>query len=342
MSPVAWDAPKSNGYSGVFASNAKLVDMSLIHLNGAIGPEDIVAKVEDSEISLFASSQSGVIYEIDPLRKEVSEFTQTGGFPLGVEFANDGTLLVADAYLGLLKVSPDGDVKVLTNSVSGDPIKFADDVDIAPSGIIYFTDASTRFGAEETGSPLAASQLDILEQSQTGRVLAFDPQSGDTSIVADGLSFANGIAVSRDGNSLLVAETGTYRVVKIDIATGTAPTPILTNLPGFPDNINAGPRLADGTPTYFLGLAGPRMAILDDLSDRPFLRKIISRFPNWAIPKPVHYSLVLQFTEDGKILRTWQDPEGTFTTTTGAITPGDGYLYVSSVDSDSIGRIPFP
>lgn len=342
VSPVAWDAPVSKGYSGDFAPNAKLANMSLISLDGAIGPEDIVAKIEDGELSLYTSTQSGAIYEIDPITKEISEFAQTGGFPLGLEFAANGNLLVADAYLGLLEVTPEGDIRILTSSVEGDPIRFADDVDIAPSGIIYFTDASTRFGAERIGSPLAASQLDIIEQSQTGRVLAFDPQSGETTIVADGLGFANGIAVSSDGTTLLVAETGTYRVVKIDIADGSKPIPVLTNLPGFPDNINVGPTLPDGTPTYFLGLAGPRVPILDNLSNRPFLRKITSRIPTWARPETVHYSLVLQFTEDGNILQTWQDPDGQFTSTTGAISPGDGYLYISSVDADSIGRVPFP
>ena len=55
-----------------------------------------------------------------------------------------------------------------------------------------------------------------MEQSATGRVLAYDPATGKTRIVAHGLSFANGIALSSDGHTLFVNETGRYRIWKID------------------------------------------------------------------------------------------------------------------------------
>ena len=63
---------------------------------------------------------------------------------------------------------------------------------------------------------LEASVLDILEQSASGRVLAYDPATGSTRIVAHGFSFANGIALSSDGQTLFVNETGRYRLWKID------------------------------------------------------------------------------------------------------------------------------
>ena len=58
--------------------------------------------------------------------------------------------------------------------------------------------------------------LDILEQAATGRVLAYDPATTSTHVVAHGFSFANGIALSSDGQSLFVSETGRYRIWKID------------------------------------------------------------------------------------------------------------------------------
>ena len=61
-----------------------------------------------------------------------------------------------------------------------------------------------------------ASVLDILEQAATGRVLAYDPATGLTRIVAHGFSFANGIALSADEQTLFVSETGRYRIWKID------------------------------------------------------------------------------------------------------------------------------
>ena len=341
VDPEAWNAPSDAGHTGDFEPNDRLTGLEVIPLGETIGPEDIIAREEDGELVLYASSQQGTIWRIVPKTKEAGAFAETDGFPLGLALSADGTLLVADAYRGLLSLTRDGEVRLLTDSVDGSPIVFADDVIEAPDGTIYFTDASTRWGAEVTGSPLRASQEDIFEQSRTGRVLSYDPSMRQTAVLAEGLSFANGIAMASDGKSLLVAETGTYSVHRIALSGEDRGElkPVLTNLPGFPDNISEGPVLPDGTQSYLLGLAGPRVPVLDDLSDSPTLRKIVSRIPEWARPPSVPYSLVLQFTEDGTIVQTWQDPKGGYPTTTGAIAPGDGFLYISSVDAPGIGRV---
>ncbi|MEL7296105.1 MAG: SMP-30/gluconolactonase/LRE family protein [Pseudomonadota bacterium] len=344
VAPVAWTAMADAGFTGPFKVNTKLSRANTISLGEYSGPEDIVAVRDNEQTVLFASSTQGAILKIDPVTGEVDVFAQTGGHPLGMERQADGTLIVADAHLGLLAVSPDGEVTTLTNSYDDLPLLFTDDLDIASDGIIYFSDASARFGAEAYSSPLAASELDILEQSASGRVLAYDPAKNTTTVVASNLSFANGVALTADGQSLLVAETGRYRVHKIALTDqkNDAPVTIIDNLPGFPDNINRGPDLSDGTPTYLLGLAAPRVPVLDELAGRPFVRKVISRLPAALKPAPVHYSFVMQFTEDGRILQTWQDPDGHLITTTGGIAPGDGYLYISSVSDNKIGRVLHP
>ena len=93
----------------------------------------------------------------------------------------------------------------------------ADGVAVATDGKIYFTDASRRFAPRDWGGTFEASVLDILENSATGRVLVYDPAAAASGgaavqVVAGGLSFANGIVLTRDGQSLLVNETGRYRV----------------------------------------------------------------------------------------------------------------------------------
>jgi len=52
-----------------------------------------------------------------------------------------GNLIIADAYRGLLSVTPDGSVTVLTDEMDGTLILYADDLDIAAGGVIYFSDA---------------------------------------------------------------------------------------------------------------------------------------------------------------------------------------------------------
>ena len=49
-------------------------------------------------------------------------------------------------------------------------------------------------------------------------MLEYDPNKRTTRVVARGLSFANGIALSADEQWLFVAETGRYRVWKIAAA----------------------------------------------------------------------------------------------------------------------------
>lgn len=46
-----------------------------------------------------------------------------------------------------------------------------------------------------------------LQGSPTGRLLAFSPQTGETNVLAQGLWYSNGVALSQDGGSLVVAET---------------------------------------------------------------------------------------------------------------------------------------
>ncbi len=67
------------------------------------------------------------------------------------------------------------------------------------------------------GGTYEAAVLDIIEQSSTGRILEYDPATRTTRIVATGLSFANGVALSRDEQTLFVAEPGTSRVWKIAV-----------------------------------------------------------------------------------------------------------------------------
>ena len=205
-------------------------------------------------------------------------------------------------------------------------------------GKIYFTDSSQRFAPSRWGSTQEAALLDVLEQSATGRVLEYDPATAAVRIVAQGLSLANGIALSSDGQSLFVAESGRYRVWKIataaaqlDVASHSAQAQVvLDNLPGFPDNLTRG---SDGK--IWLGLAGQRNE-LDAMAGRPFMRQLVLRVPRilWSAPKP--YGHVIAFTEDGKVVADLQDPTGNSATAT-ELTETADRLYIHNVDGKSLG-----
>jgi sugar lactone lactonase YvrE len=212
VEPAAWVAPAAPGYQGPHAVNTRLANLNLIDLGGETGPEHVAFGPDGL---LYVAVASGKILRMagDGTGREV--FATTGGRVLGFDFDAQGRLIAADAVKGLLAIGPDRRVQVLVaEAAPGDPIRYADAVVVAPDGTVYFTDASTRFAPARWGGTFEASVLDILEQSATGRVLAFDPASGRTRTVARGLSFANGIALSADGHTLFVNETGRYRLWK--------------------------------------------------------------------------------------------------------------------------------
>lgn len=336
IKPVAWNAPIAQGYVEQWASNTKLSNLDHIDLQGHSGPEDVAAKTIDGTLYIFATTHDGSIIQINSKTKQITDFVNTGGRPLGLEFAANGDLIVADAMRGLLSITPAGNITLLTDQVTGgSPILYADDLDIAADGRIFFSDASTRFSAKKYGDTLAASILDLMEHSANGRLLVFDPATGETSIVKTGFNFANGIAMCPQDQCVFVADTGTYAVwrVWLDGNTGGQVDKVLTNLPGFPDNIN---RSADGT--YWLGLTSPRISMIDKLSSKPFLRAVIMRLPDRFKPAPLAYGMVINFGFDGHVLNQLQDPEGSYPTTTGAMDAGDGWLYITSLSAKTLAR----
>jgi sugar lactone lactonase YvrE len=346
VQPVAWVAPPAPGYSGVHAVNTRLAGLRSIALGGEQGPEHIVLGRDGL---LYAAVASGKILRMQPDGSGLQVFADTGGRVLGFDFDAAGRLIAADAFKGLLAISADGRmVTVLADRIGGDPIRYADAVVVAPGGKIYLTDASTRFAPAQWGGTFEASVLDILEQAATGRVIEHDPATGSTRVVARGLSFANGIALSQDGQTLFVNETGKYRVWAIaasanalDVALDVAqPSPqarvLLDNLPGYPDNLMRG---LDGR--IWLGFAKPRSAVVDGMAGRPWLRAVTLRLPRALWPVPPAYGHVIAFTEDGRIVADLQDPSGAYPETT-AITETPERLYVQSLHAGSLGWLPRP
>jgi sugar lactone lactonase YvrE len=263
---------------------------------------------------------------------------------LGFDFDAQGHLIAADAVQGLLSISPAREVRVLTDKVNGDPIRYADAVVVAKNGKLYFSDASTRFAPKDWGGTFEASILDILEQSSTGRILEFDPATQTTRVLATGLSFANGVALNQSETSLFVNETGKYRVWKLDVNAQNlnlmvAPTPqgaklLFDNLPGYPDNLMRG---RDGK--IWLGFAKPRNATIDNFADKPWLRALTLRLPRALWPIPKAYGHVMAFTEDGQVVADLQDPSGAYPETT-AVTETADRLYIQSLHAKGLGWLP--
>jgi sugar lactone lactonase YvrE len=312
----------------------------MINIGSEVGPEHIAIGPDGK---LYTAMASGNLLRMEPDGAKQEVFANTGGRVLGFDFDSEGRIVGADAFKGLVAITADRRVTVLADHVApNDPIQYADALIVAPDGTIYFTDASRRFSPAQWGDTYEASVLDIIEQSATGRVLAYDPATGKTRIVAHGLSFANGIAMASDGYTIFVNETGRYRVWKIDsrahnldVQRGSAQARVLLdNLPGCPDNLMRG---RDGR--IWVGLVKPRNPAVDSLAQRPFLRKVVLRLPRFLLPLGESPGHVFAIDEDGRVTADLQDPSGTYPDTTGATETADR-LYIQTLNAHGIGWLP--
>jgi sugar lactone lactonase YvrE len=286
---------------------------------------------------LYVSSHEGWILKFNPETGEGEKWFNTGGRPLGMVF-NADHLIVADAYKGLLRITLDGTQTVLTNQYNGSPILYTDDVDVGRDGMVYFSDASSKFGAQANGGTYPASLLDLMEHGGHGRLFRYDPTKDETTLLVAGLNFANGVAVDPDNKFVLVNETGSYQIVKVWLTEERMGETeiVIDNLPGFPDNIVRG---EDGR--YWVGLASTRNEILDSLSEKPFLRRMVQRLPSALRPSAAYYGHVFAMDENGTVLASLQDPSGVYPVTTGAV-EANGYLYISSLVATELGRMALP
>ncbi len=342
IKPLRWSPGRDAGYSGAFAENRGLAGLKRIELDGRSGPEHLVFGPDGR---LYTGVAGGEILSMNAEGGDLKVFARTDGRVLGLTFDAEGRLWAADAMRGLLCIGRDGVMQSAVERFEGEPLLLANSVIVASNGLIYFTDSSHRFGAKRWGSAFEASKRDILEQSATGRVLRHDPATGETRLIATGISFANGVALSIDERWLFVNETGKYRIWRLpvdaqglDVLQGPkgGATILIDNLPGYPDNLMRGLPGADGAPRVWCGLVKPRNPALDQIAGKPFLRKLALRLPEALQPIAKDYGHIFAFDDDGKVLVCLQDPTGDYPETTSAVEYGDR-LYVASLKADWLG-----
>lgn len=325
IDPVAWDPPALPEMSGALAPNARLSTAELIGLGHIDGPEDVET---DAAGRLYAGTNDGKILRIE--HGSITTFADTGGRPLGLDFAPTGELIVADARKGLLSIASDGAVTLLSDSADGLPFGFTDDVAVASDGAIYFTDASAKFGFGD-------HMLDLLEARPHGRLLKYDPKTKATTLLLGELYFANGVALAQDESFLVVNETYRYRLTRYWLTGAKAGTSevFAEGLPGFPDGVSQ-----SGRGTFWVAMFTVRNKAGDFLAPRPFLKKMVANLPRFLWPAPDRYGLVLELDETGKIVRSLHDTTGGYVEQVTSAHEQGGKLYLGHLHRDRITRIP--
>ena len=307
-------------------ADTRLDDVEVLHVPpGGHGPEDVAVGPQGH---IFSGTEDGRIWCWPPGAHAGTIpdlLADTGGRPLGIEVdPRDGSLIVCDAYRGLLRVTADGAVADLAHRAGGSRILFCNNAAVARDGRVYFTDSSHRF-------PVSHWRRDLLEHRPNGRVLCYDPASGHTDVVADGFYFPNGVALTPAEDALLLCETVAHRLVRLSLPDATV-TP-LCDLPAYPDNMSA---VGDGT--YWLALASPRVAIAERLLPHPMLRRIAAVLPVRLQPQPLPYVIAALVDGDGTLVRALHGPAGHYQMATGVRQHGDT-LWLGSLTENAIARV---
>lgn len=335
IQPVAWEPVPPPEPIGAFAPNERLAGIMRLPLGpGRYGPEDL--HVVGGE--LYGGTQDGALLKWtlltggEPMSAEPEVVVQTGGRPLGLALDAQERLIIADAFKGLLRLEPDGSLTTLCDRTNdGGQLVFTDDVDLAPDGSLWFTDASVRHDQHHWRD-------DILESAANGRLVRWT-EAGGCEVMQSGLYFPNGVAIAEDGSFLLFNETTRYRVRKRWLTGPKAgETEILAEgLPGFPDGISTG---SDGV--FWIAIASQRNKTLDDTAGQPFVREIISRLPSFVQPQPSRHPYVLAIDGEGTVIASLQDPVGRSFGLITSVEEHEGLLLLGSLTEDAAGWIAKP
>ncbi|XP_060728048.1 adipocyte plasma membrane-associated protein [Tachysurus vachellii] len=347
IQPEAFSLNEPPLMTGCFEPNLKLRQAERLFEDQLIGPESI-ANIGDI---LYTGTADGKIVKIDGRKISVvatlgkppcgsPEQEHVCGRPLGIKVGPNGTLFVADAYLGLFEVNPvTGETTHLVSTkkpIGGRRLSFVNDLDVTQDGKkVYFTDSSSRWHRRDF------MKL-IMEATADGRVLEYDTETKEVAVMMDNLRFPNSIILLPDEESVLVAETTMARIRRIHVAglnKGGMDT-FIENLPGFPDNLR---RSSSGG--YWVAMSAirpnPGFSMLDVLSQRPWIKNLIFKlFSQETLLKFVpRYSLVVELQDGGTCVRSFHDPHGTVAAYISEAHEHNGYLYLGSFRSPYLCKL---
>ncbi|GGQ59576.1 SMP-30/gluconolactonase/LRE family protein [Streptomyces flaveolus] len=327
LSPRLWTPPPAPANQGRTPTTSRFTVTRRISTGGH-GPEDATF---DPHGRLYTGLADGTIVRIDPATGDRTVIGNTGGRPLGLAPSTNGTLLICDHDRGLLRMSHNGAVEVLVDTVAGLPLTFASNVAEGPDGTIWFTVSTRRWHLDHYLG-------DVFEHSCTGLLVRRTPD-GAVTVLRDDLKFANGLVLAPDASHLLVAETTGYRISRYWLTgpkTGTT-EPFTDNLAGLPDNISLG-----SDQLLWVAIAAPRNTLLDRLLPLPgLLRTLLWNLPETLRPKPTPLAWAMAYNLDGHLIHDLRTDDGTYSFVT-SITEHHGTAIAASLHEDDLVVLATP
>lgn len=331
--PVAWQP----GPDAPLTQDLALSEARAIAAPALRGPEDIVI---DSRGYLYTGTNDGVLWRADlhDAEPRLMPFATVGGRPLGLVVDADDTVYIANHGIGLQSVDRDGRLRLVLAEAGGTPIRFANDLAIDADGVLNLSDSSSRYNVTTIGVRATYVLPDLLDGRPSGRVIRHDPKTAATTVLADGLYFPNGIALTRDGGAIIVAETNRNRLTRIALPApgepAAKPEVLVDNLPGFADGLTG---LGDGR---ILLAAYERSRFLDRfILPNRLTRSLFARLPDsfFARSIPRGYVAVVD-DRSGRIEQALGDDSGRLPPPANAVV-WRGELFMGTLNGGQVSRV---
>ncbi len=250
---------------------------------------------------------------------------------MGLEATADGRLLICDSPKGLLELDlKTGALRTLVTQDGAERLIFCSNVVAAPEGDLFFTVSTMRYDFHDW-------KKDIVENVPTGRLYR-RPADGGLTRLMDGLRFANGLVRTRDGKSLIVAETAGHRLLRLWLAgdrAGTSET--IAELQCFPDNLSA-----DDDGNIWVAMVSEPNPALESLLKLPLLmRRLAARLPETVLPKPSRVARVVAYDESGARTHDFKWTDGGYASVTGVCRVGRR-IWCGGLQESALMRFDLP
>ncbi|MBN2531204.1 MAG: strictosidine synthase family protein [Deltaproteobacteria bacterium] len=327
ISPQKWIPLRAPALTGVYEQNHALTNISRIGQKYLPGSEDIAF---DSHSSAWFGLKDGSIWRWSLNDNRPQMMLTLKGPIFGMAFDSENNLYIAAPKMGLMRIAPTLETKLLSAKEGGIRFGIVNDVDVAADGSVYFTDSSCKFGHERIYN-------EIMEAGPNGRLLKYDEQTNQTTLLQDGLHFANGVALGPNDAYLLVSEMTRYRIRRYWLKGPKKDYSDIfkENLPGMPDGVSFNKK-----DTFWVALYTTRSPALDSLLyPHPIFREMLFRIPSMFRPKSKPYGFVLGLAEDGTVTYNYQDPTGAFSPVS-SVVEHQRYLYLGSTVQHGVGLFP--
>jgi sugar lactone lactonase YvrE len=341
---VAWPSPIDSRpfragpmpeFTGPFEPNRRLEACRRISVGDVLHADKLLL---DEAGRVYAGDERGRILRLNPDESggySVETYAEPLGRPMELAFDPDRNLVVADLEGPHVLIDADRESRRL-QTLKGLPLGTAG-VAVARDGVIYYGAHTER----HADSDQLEAFMSMLAARPSSQLRAFDPRTGEETVLIDGLLLPVGVELSANEDFVAVAEFFAYRVTRYWLAGPKAGTSdrLVENLPGVVDGL-----ASDGQGTFYLTLPAYRTATLDWMHERPWVKnqvaKLLPLLLALGMGPGATPGVVIALDESGRILRSFQDPEGRVVATVTAAEYHQGNLYLTSIAGDWIARCP--